>query len=124
MNNDILPRSLSFLAGASAGLALGFYLHSEKGSALRQQLTERWGEALDALGERAQEQFSDLLHALTEALDKGLDLVEVLDNQLHQNVTDARDEVSDAIDDAETSFENGMDKARARLEQKFNEAGL
>ena len=37
MNNDAFPRGLFFLAGAASGFALGIYLHSEKGSALREQ---------------------------------------------------------------------------------------
>ena len=124
MNNDALPRGLSFLAGAAAGLALGYYLHSEKGSALRQKITENWGDVLDDLGGRTQEHLADLLTVLSDALDKGLNLADLAENQLQQNREQVAEDAGNTLEDAETSFENGMDRARARLQQKFKEAGL
>ncbi len=124
MNNDALPRGLSFLAGAAAGLVLGYYLHSEKGSALRQKITENWGDVLDDLGGRTQEHLDDLITLLSDALDKGLSFADLAGNQLQENVEQVGDDADDARDDAETSFENGMDRARERLQQKFKEAGV
>lgn len=124
MNNDALPRGLFFLAGAASGLALGYYLHSEKGSALRQQLTEQWGDTWDELSERTQEQMAELLQRLNAALDDGLNFVEMLEPLLRQQMTEAGGEASEALEDAEASFETGMERARARLQQKFDAAGL
>ena len=124
MNNDVLPRGLSFLAGAAAGLALGYYLHSEKGSALREKITENWGDVLDDLGARTQEHLADLIALLSDALDKGLSFADLAENQLEQNVEQVVEDAGNALEDAESSFENGMDRARARLQQKFMEAGL
>ncbi len=124
MNNDAIPRGLFFLAGAASGLALGYYLHSEKGSALRKQLAEHWGGTWEDLGERAQEQLAELLQHLNTALDQGLNYAEILEQLLRQNLTEVSEETNEALEDAGTSFENGMERARARLQQKFDAAGL
>lgn len=124
MNNDALPRGLFFLAGAASGLALGLYLHSDKGSALREQLTEHWEDLLENLGERAQEQFGELLSSLNAALEKGLLFVDDLEQQMEEGLETTGAEADDFMEDAEASFEQGMDRAKARLRQKFNDAGL
>lgn len=124
MNEDALPRGLFFLAGAASGLALGFYLHSEKGSALRQKLSEHWGDILEGWGEHAQERLEELLSILNTTLEKGLDLAEILDGQLQQNRSEIGRDATEAMETAGVSFENGMEKARARLEEKFKVAGL
>ncbi len=124
MKNEFIPRSLAFLAGTATGLALGYYLHSEKGKALREQLGDYWEEALEDLGERAKEHLDDLIAALGAALEKGMNAAEILDDELRENSTGAIDDVRETIHDAEQSFEHGMDKARFNLQQKFNAAGL
>lgn len=124
MNEDALPRGLFFLAGAASGLALGFYLHSEKGNALRQKLSEHWGDILEGLGDRAQERLDELLSTLNTALEKGLDLAEILDGQLQQNRSEIGQDATEAMETAGVSFENGMEKARAHLEEKYKVAGL
>ena len=124
MNEDALPRGLFFLAGAASGLALGFYLHSEKGNALRQKLSEHWGDILEGWGEHAQERLEELLSILNTTLEKGLDLAEILDGQLQQNRSETGRDATEAMETAGVSFENGMEKARARLEEKFKVAGL
>ncbi len=124
MNNDALPRGLSFLAGAAAGLALGYYLHSEKGSALKAQLSGNWHDALDDLGEYAREHLGELLKSLDSTLGKGFNLAEMIDEQFREELSDVAENAGEALEDAESSFENGMDKARSRLLQKFAEQGL
>lgn len=124
MNNDTLPRGLSFLAGAAVGLALGYYLHSEKGSALKAQLSGSWHEAFDDLGDYAREHLGQLLKSLDSTLGKGLNLAEIIDEQFREDLSEVAENAGEALEDAESSFENGMDKARFRLMQKFLEAGL
>lgn len=124
MDNDALPRGLSFLAGAAAGLALGYYLHSEKGSALKAQLSGNWHDALDDLGEYAREHLGELLKSLDSTLGKGFNLAEMIDEQFREELSDVAENAGEALEDAESSFENGMDKARSRLLQKFAEQGL
>ena len=124
MNTEVLPRSLSFLAGAAAGLALGYYLHSEKGSALRNSLSEQLGETLEGLGEQVQDQLSELIAVLGDALEKGLGSAEGLQQAMQENLSGAVAQTKDALEDAEESFEHGMDKAKTRLLRKFAEAGV
>lgn len=124
MDNDALPRGLSFLAGAAAGLALGYYLHSEKGSALKAQLSGNWHDALDDLGEYAREHLGELLKSLDTTLGKGFNLAEMIDEQFREDLSEVAENAGEALEDAESSFENGMDKARSRLLQKFAEQGL
>lgn len=120
----MLPRGLAFLAGTATGLALGYFLHSEKGAALRSQLSETWGDTFRALGERLQDQMGDLVTALGGAMDNGAGFVELLEQQLQQQFSETAEDAQESLEAAETSFENGMDKARARLQQKFANAGL
>lgn len=124
MNNDAIPRGLSFLAGAAAGLALGYYLHSEKGQSLKAQLGEKWGDAFDDLGEYAREHLGDLLKTLSGTLEQGINFAEVIDNQFRENLSEVAENAGEALEDAETSFESGMDKAKNKLMKKFAEAGL
>lgn len=124
MNNEAIPRGLSFLAGAAAGLALGYYLHSEKGSALKQQLGENWNNIFDDIGDYAREHLADLLKSLNSALDNGLNVAELIDDQFRDNLTEVTENAEAALEDAESSFENGMEKARTKLLLKYAEQGL
>lgn len=124
MNNEAIPRGLSFLAGAAAGLALGYYLHSEKGNALRQQLGENWNNIFDDIGDYAREHLADLLKSLNSALDNGLNVAELIDDQFRDNLTEVTENAEAALEDAESSFENGMEKARTKLLLKYAEQGL
>lgn len=124
MNNEAIPRGLSFLAGAAAGLALGYYLHSEKGSALKQQLGENWNNIFDDIGDYAREHLADLLKSLNSALDNGLNVAELIDDQFRDNLTEVTENAEAVLEDAESSFENGMEKARTKLLLKYAEQGL
>ena len=124
MNKEVVPRGLFFLAGAATGFALGVYLYSDKGSALRGQLQEHWDELLETFGERAREQLEALLARLNTALEKGLSIADDLEDQFDLDLEGMEEDTREAMEDAETSFENGMDKARARLRQKFAAAGI
>lgn len=124
MNNDALPRGLTFAAGVATGLALGYYLQSEKGAALRERLAGHWNEALEDLGDKAREQLDQLLEMLNAVMEKGLNYAEILEENLEQNLSEASDEARQVAEDVEITFESGMDKARALLRQKFLDAGL
>jgi len=127
MKNETLSRGLFFLAGAAAGFALGMYLRSEKGSDLREQLSEHLDDLLQNLGDRVEDQLGDLITNLGAAAMNGL-------QQMAQPANSAaaasgeenslREDVQEALDEAEENFENGMEKARARLMKKFAAAGL
>ena len=123
MKNETVSRGLTFLAGAAAGLALGYYLQSEKGKAFREQLGENLGDALDDLVEYGQEQIDELLKTLNLSLDKGFNFAEMIDAQFRENLGDVVEEAGDTLEDAESSFENGMDKAKNKLLKKFADAG-
>ncbi|MBL7776439.1 MAG: YtxH domain-containing protein [Saprospiraceae bacterium] len=124
MNNDAFPRGLFFLAGAATGFALGMYLASDKGSALREQLSGYWDQLVDTLGDRAEEKMQELLARLDDLLENGALLLENLEAEVDQEIEETGGELREFAEDAEHSFESGMDRARARLQQKFVQAGL
>lgn len=124
MNNEAIPRSLFFLAGAASGLALGLYLHSENGRAFREQLGENWDKLLDSFGDQAQDQINLLLKNLNVFLEKGMELTESLEDQFTENVQSVGEEALDQLEAVENSFESGMEKARMELQRKLENAGL
>jgi gas vesicle protein len=124
MNKDTLPRGLYFLAGAAAGAALGIYLNSEKGSALREQLIEHWENLLNTLGEGAQEKMDELIVTLNQLLEKGLRMVDDLEEEIEEEIEETNGELLDLAEEAESAFEAGMAKAKARMQQKLANAGL
>ncbi|MBK8965136.1 MAG: YtxH domain-containing protein [Saprospiraceae bacterium] len=125
MKNDTIPRSLFFLAGAASGLALGYYLHTEKGRALREHLNENWENWLETIGEQAQEQLNVLLQNLNQVLeDSALFSDQPEEPAAEDDDNDFADDVLEQVDMAETAFEAGMAKARASLQQKLAKAGL
>ncbi len=127
MKNDAIPRSLFFLAGAASGLALGYYLHTEKGRALREHLNENWENWLETIGEQAQEQLNVLLQNLNQVLEDSAlfsDMPEEPDAEEPDDDHDFADEVLEQVDLAESAFEAGMAKARTSLQQKLAKAGL
>ncbi|MEQ1746188.1 MAG: hypothetical protein ABMA02_12235 [Saprospiraceae bacterium] len=117
MKNETATRGLLFLAGAAAGLAAGIYLTSEKSSGLREKIGGQFEALLDNLEGMADDQIGDLLKRLSTALEKGTLAFDGLENA-------ATDSARDMLDEAEADFENGMEKAKARLQKKFAEAGL
>ncbi|MCB9315583.1 MAG: YtxH domain-containing protein [Lewinellaceae bacterium] len=124
MKNDAIPRSLLFLAGAASGLALGYYLHTEKGRALREHLNENWEDWLETIGEQAQEQLHVLLQNLNQVLEDSALFSVVADEDEADDDNDFADEVMEQFEVAESAFEVGMTKARASLKQKLAQAGL
>ena len=84
---------------------------------------ENWGDALDDLVEYGQEQFDELLKTLNLSLDKDFNFAEMIDEQFRENLSDVVEEAGDTLEDAESSFENGMDKAKGKLLKKFADAG-
>lgn len=125
MHNDTIPRGLSFLAGAAAGLALGYYLHSEKGSALREQLDGHLGDLLEDLGERAHEQVEGLVDTLRAAVDQVLTHFDgMADASEPAPDTPEADDVIDTFEEVESAFDAGMERARQRLWKKFAAAGI
>lgn len=116
--------TLVFLAGAATGLAIGVYLSSEKGSKLREQLSEHWDTLVETLGAGAQEKMEELLGTLNDLFEKGLVLVENLDLGIQDEIQEVKAEMDDLTEEAETAFEAGMGKARLRLQQQFAKAGL
>lgn len=120
MNNDAIPRSLFFLAGAGAGLAFGYYLYSEDGEELREQLRKYWDDFLQIVADGTQEQVNTLLANLNTVLEKGLQLAE----DLGEDVQESGEDAMDLIEDAGSSFEAGLNKARATLQRKLALAGL
>ena len=124
MKNDAIPRSLFFLAGAASGLALGYYLHTEKGRALREHLNENWEDWLETIGEQAQEQLHVLLQNLNQVLEDSALFSVIADEDEADDDNDFADEVMEQFEVAESAFEVGMTKARASLKQKLAQAGL
>ena len=124
MKNDAIPRSLLFLAGAASGLALGYYLHTEKGRALREHLNENWEDWLETIGEQAQEQLHVLLQNLNQVLEDSALFSVVADEDEADDDNDFADEIMEQFEVAESAFEVGMTKARASLKQKLAQAGL
>ncbi|MCB0530836.1 MAG: YtxH domain-containing protein [Lewinellaceae bacterium] len=124
MKNDAIPRSLFFLAGAASGLALGYYLHTEKGRALREHLNENWEDWLETIGEQAQEQLHVLLQNLNQVLEDSALFSVVADEDEADDDNDFADEIMEQFEVAESAFEVGMTKARASLKQKLAQAGL
>jgi gas vesicle protein len=124
MKNETIPRGLYFLAGAAAGLAFGMYLNSEKGSALRETLSGHLDDLLQNLSESAQEQLGGLMGTLSTVVENGLAQVADLDDEIEDTASAVGEDIREAIEDAETTFESGMGKARLRLQQKFAAAGI
>jgi len=122
MKKEIIPRSLFFLAGVASGVGLGYYLHTEKGRALRELLNENWENLLLTLGEQAQEQLYALVQNLNATLENGLLFSD--DEAEQEPDQDIVDDIEDQLEAVEAFFESGMEKARARLHQKFVRAGL
>jgi len=125
MKNETVSRGLFFLAGAAAGFALGMYLNSKKGDALREQFAEHVDGLLDTLGERASEQVGDLMSNLTKIVENGLQQIIAPDteNEAEEDNSFSED-MQEAFDEAETTFEAGMENARLRLMKKFAAAGI
>ncbi|MFN0014105.1 MAG: hypothetical protein ACKVU2_06110 [Saprospiraceae bacterium] len=117
MKNETATRGLLFLAGAAAGLVAGIYLTSEKGTGLRDRLGGQFEGLLRNLEEMADDQVGDFLSQMSTVLEKGAVTFDNLEAV-------ASDSARDMLDEAEADFENGMEKARARLLKKFAEAGL
>jgi len=127
MKNETVSRGLFFLAGAAAGFALGMYLHSKKGDALREKFAEHVDDLLDDLGERASEQVGDLMSNLTKIVENGLQQIIAPDtenNAEEEENNSFSEDVQEALDEAETTFGAGMENARLRLMKKFAAAGI
>lgn len=125
MNNETVSRGLFFLAGAAAGFAIGMYLRSEKGNELTEQLSEHLDDLLQNLGDQFEDHLGDLVNNFTFAAVNGLKQMAQPESKSEpEDDNSFSEDVEEALEDAETNFENGMEKARERLMKKFADAGI
>ena len=135
-NRDNSSSALWFLLGVAAGAAGAYYLQSEDGKRLRRQVADqanqlgtqvneygrevgtRVNEYSRELGNKAQGQVQNLSSTLNSAIEQGKTYVDEVSGSVKQRFNTVADAAGETVDNVESSFQRGMNKAKRNINSK------
>lgn len=119
--------------GLLAGIAIGYYLNSNEGRAMRRKAQVQFDEygnqiseygtelshRANQLADDAKERGQQYIHQAKEGIESGKEWVSETAETLKQTATEKaqalRDTAGDAVEGVENSFKRGMEKAKAKV---------
>lgn len=105
-----------FGLGVLAGAAIGYWLNTEQGKAVRRQATGKANELGQVAAEYIKENAEQLKQTATSTLEQGQNIANKLATQAKDTINNAADTAEDRLDTANHSLQNGISKARRKIE--------
>lgn len=105
-----------FGLGVLAGAAIGYWLNTEQGKAVRRQASGKVNELGQVASEYIKENAAQIKQTATSTLEQGQEIVNNLTTQAKDTINNAADTAEDRLDTANHSLQNGISKARSKIE--------
>jgi gas vesicle protein len=106
-----------FLAGLATGAAVGYLINSDKGREITHEAvtkaTEYGGQARDY----AQEKLSTVTSTVSSIIDKGKAYAAEVSAKLQERIKSGSEEAQDNLEDAESAFQRGANRAKSHLRE-------
>ena len=106
-----------FGLGLLAGAAIGYWLNTEKGKAFRKDVAQTIGDYSEEISAMAKENASRLSGDLATAMEDGQNWVSGTKGKLKTSIHDLAESAEQAIDQAGEKLEEGLKKARKKVEE-------
>ncbi len=106
-----------FLAGLATGAAVGYLINSDKGREMTNEAvnkaTEYGGQARDY----AQEKLHSVTSTVSNIIERGKAYAAEVSTKLQERIKSGSEEAQDTLEDAETAFQRGANKAKSHLRE-------
>ncbi len=110
--------ALILLAGVGAGVAIGYFLSSEKSRKLRKKITDTLNEVSDDVRQKLLDEFAELKSKVSDLKDKGASLKDKIAYAMRDMKDDAKQRILDFIEknheDADAIKRNATSSANSK----------
>lgn len=116
-NNESNHSGWIFLAGLATGAVVGYLLNSDKGREIRTDAATKAMEYGEQARTMAQDKWSTVASTVNSIVEKGKSYAADVSSKLQERINSTSSSAQDAVDQAETSFQKGANKAKARVNE-------
>ncbi len=116
-NNESNNSGWIFLAGLATGAVVGYLLNSDKGREIRTDAATKAMEYGEQARTVAQDKWSTVASTVNSIVEKGKSYASDVSAKLNERINSASSSAQDAVDQAETSFQKGANKAKSRVNE-------
>lgn len=99
--------ALILLAGVGAGVAIGYFLSSEKSRKLRKKITNTLNEVSDDVRQKLLDEFAELKEKASDLKDKGASLKDKIAYAMKDLKDDAKQRILDFIENYHDTVDSG-----------------
>ncbi len=107
--------AMVLLAGVGAGVALGYWLSSEKGRKMRKKISTALNEATDEFRQKLLDEFTELKTKVGEIKDKGASLKDKITIAMKDLKEETKQKILDYIDSDHAKSENGKRESKQNV---------
>lgn len=116
-NNESNNSGWIFLAGLATGAVLGYLVNSDKGREVRTEATNKALELSEQARTVAQDKWSTAASTVNSIIEKGKAYASDVSSKLQSRISSSADAAEEAVDHAESAFQQGANKAKAHVNQ-------
>ena len=106
-----------FLAGLATGAVVGYLINSDKGREVRNDAADKVVEYGEQAKSFAVDKYSSAASAVNNIIDKGKNYASEVSAKLQERIKSGSDEAQGAVEDAETAFQRGANRAKNQLRE-------
>jgi gas vesicle protein len=116
-NNESNTSGWIFLAGLATGAVVGYLLNTDKGRQLRTEAATKAVEYGEQARTVAQDKWSSASSTVNSIVEKGKAYAADVSSKLQERLSSATATAKQTADEAESSFQKGANKAKARVNE-------
>lgn len=111
-----------FLAGLATGAAVGYLINSDRGREIRSEAAHKAVEYGGQARDFAQEKIHTATSTVSSIIERGKAYASEVSAHLQERIKSGSEEVKSAMEDGETAFQRGANRAKANLREMANSA--
>jgi len=106
-----------FLAGLATGVAVGYLINSDKGREIRDEAVTKATEYGTQARDYAQDKFHSAATTVSNIIERGKTYAAEVSAKLQERIKSGSEEAQDTLEDAETAFQRGANRAKNHLRE-------
>lgn len=109
-----------FLAGLATGAVVGYLINTDKGRQVRNEAVNKATEYGSQARDYAQDKISTAASTVSSVIEKGKAYAAEVSAKLQERIKSGSEEAQSSLEDAETAFQRGANRAKAQLREASN----
>lgn len=106
-----------FLAGLATGAVVGYLINSDKGREVRNEATSKAMEYGEQAKNYAVDKYNNAASTVGSIIEKGKAFASEVSEKLQERIKTGSEEAVTAVEDAETAFQRGANRAKSQLRE-------